>query len=157
MPTICILYYSKSGNTKAVAEEFKLALETAIEAKKRDVQVELCPAQDLVATGAALPFGPLKDKDAFIFGSPDFFSDVAGYLKIFFDDWWETRATFKNRPAAGFVSHGGVGKAKKALERLCTSFNFDYIKPTISVKGKPDQKAIKQIKQCAEQLLALVK
>nr|MDO8112031.1 NAD(P)H-dependent oxidoreductase [Candidatus Sigynarchaeota archaeon] len=147
MAKITILYYSKEGHTKALAEVIKSILDPMLPAR---IQSELVSA-------TTLNFERLKDSAAFILGSPDYFSYVAGYMKTFFDDLWEHRAIFKDRPAFGFITHGGGGKATKALEDLCGSFKFNYIKPTIST-GKPaDEKLKTQIKANCEKLLKLLK
>jgi multimeric flavodoxin WrbA len=108
MKHVTILYYSKNGHTKALAEIIKEILDPLL---PEDSDSELVSA-------ATLEFDRLNDSAAFILGTPDYFSDIAGYLKIFFDEWWNDREPFKNRPAFGFVTHGGGGKATKALENI---------------------------------------
>ena len=149
MATVTILYYSKEGHTKALAEVIKGILDPLLPS---GIQSEIVSA-------TTLNFDRFKDKEkvAFMFGSPDYFSDVAGYLKIFFDDLWEQRSVFKGRPAMGFITHGGGGKATKALEHLCDAFKFNYITPAIST-GKPaDDKLKVQIKSNCEKLVKLLK
>jgi flavorubredoxin len=146
MPTICILYYSKEGHTKTLADIIKEILDPLL---PNGYDSEIVSA-------TTLDFERLKDSAAFIFGSPDYFSDVAGYLKIFFDDLWNQRDGFKNRPAFGFITHGGGGKATKLLENLCNAFKFNYIKPTISTKKPADDKLKAQIKINCEKLVKLL-
>ncbi len=147
MPKITILYYSKSNNTKTLAEVIKGILDPLLPSS---YESELVSA-------TTLNFERFKDSAAFIFGTPDYFSDVAGYLKIFFDDLWEQRAIFKGRPAMGFVTHGGGGKAVSMLEHLCSSFKLNYVKPTIST-GKPaDEKLKAQIKSNCGKLIKNLK
>ncbi|MEX2680905.1 MAG: flavodoxin family protein [Candidatus Sigynarchaeota archaeon] len=147
MAKITILYYSKGGRTKALAEIIKNTLDPLLPS---GYESELVPA-------TTLNFERLKDSAAFIFGTPDYFSHVAGYLKIFFDDLWEQREMFKGRPAMGFVTHGGGGKATGALESLCSSFKLDYVKPTISTNKPVDEKLKAQIKTNCEKLVKLLK
>jgi multimeric flavodoxin WrbA len=147
MAKITILYYSKTNNTKTLAEVIKGILDPLLPS---GFESELVSA-------TTLNFERFKDSAAFILGTPDYFSDVAGYLKIFFDDLWEQREIFKDRPAMGFVTHGGGGKAVGALEHLCSSFKFNYVKPTIST-GKPaDEKLKAQIKANCGKLVKLLK
>nr|MDO8083373.1 NAD(P)H-dependent oxidoreductase [Candidatus Sigynarchaeum springense] len=147
MAKVTILYYSKGGRTKALAEVIKGILDPLLPS---GYESELVSA-------TTLDFERFKDSAAFIFGTPDYFSHVAGYLKIFFDDLWEQREAFKDRPAMGFVTHGGGGKATGALESLCNSFKLNYVKPTIST-GKPaDEKLKAQIKANCAKLVKLLK
>ncbi|HME53594.1 MAG TPA: NAD(P)H-dependent oxidoreductase [Candidatus Lokiarchaeia archaeon] len=146
MATIRILYYSKSGHTRTLAEIIKDILDPMLP-EGNDAE--------LVSTDA-LEFDRLKDSAAFIFGTPDYFSGIAGYLKIFFDEWWNDRGPFKNRPAFGFVTHGGGGKATKALENICEYFKMNYIKPTISTSKPADDKLKAQIKVNCEKLVKLL-
>lgn len=146
MKHVTILYYSKNGHTKALAEIIKEILDPLL---PEDSDSELVSAE-------TLEFDRLKDSAALILGTPDYFSDIAGYLKIFFDEWWNDREPFKNLPAIGFVTHGGGGKATKVLENFCGYFKMNYIKPTISTSKPADDKLKAQIKINCEKLVALL-
>jgi flavorubredoxin len=147
MAKITILYYSKSNRTKTLAEVIKGILDPMLPS---GYESELVSA-------TTLNFERFKDSAAFIFGTPDYFSDIAGYLKIFFDDLWEQRAIFKDRPAMGFITHGGGGKATVALEHLCSSFKFNYVKPTISTEKPADEKLKALIKANCGKLVKCLK
>ncbi|MBN2150117.1 MAG: NAD(P)H-dependent oxidoreductase [Candidatus Lokiarchaeota archaeon] len=147
MAKVTILYYSKTNKTKALAEVIKGILDPMLPG---GFEIEVIPA-------TTLEFERFKDSAAFIFGTPDYFSDVAGYLKIFFDDLWEQRADLQGRPAMGFVTHGGGGKATGALEHLCSSFKLNYVKPTISTDKPADEKLKAQIKANCAKLVKLLK
>ena len=55
--------------------------------------------------------------DVVAFGTPDYFSYMAGTLKTFLDDWYISRNKpgYKGKPYGLFMSHGGGGRAKDCL------------------------------------------
>ncbi len=146
MKRITILYYSKGGRTRKLAEEIKQILDKVL---APGIESELTDATNT-------DMKSLKKSAAFIIGSPDYFSYVAGHIKTFFDDLWEDREQLKGRPAFGFITHGGGGKAAKPLEDLCGSFKLAFIKPVISVQGETNDKAKSQIRANCEKLVKMV-
>jgi flavorubredoxin len=124
--TIIILYYSKSGNTKELA---KRIFEILASFAPKNVKVQMMDATQI-------DINALKAASAYIIGSPDFFSYPSGYIKIFFDELYEYREQLKQKPAFGFITHGGTGKAVKELLELCKSIKLKVIPTFISVKEK---------------------
>ena len=61
--------------------------------------------------------------DAVAVGSPDYYSYIAGGVKMFFDDWYIAKGKddtgLLDKPVAVFYSHGGGGKVRAPLEQLC--------------------------------------
>nr|MDO8116658.1 NAD(P)H-dependent oxidoreductase [Candidatus Sigynarchaeota archaeon] len=146
MKRITIIYCSKGGRTRKLAEEIKQTLDKIL---APGIGSELVDA-------AKMDVKTLKESAAFIIGSPDYFSYVAGHIKTFFDDLWDDREQLKGRPAFGFITHGGGGKAAKPLEELCGSFKFNFIKPVISVQGEANEKTKNQIRVNCEKLVKMV-
>jgi len=129
--TIYILYYSGSGNTKAIAEKI---VEKFSEIKDKSVEIIVKNAKEFIIKDDAVK--ELKNASAFVIGSPDYYSYPAGYIKQFFDDIFHVRNQLTGRPAFGFLSHGGGGRATKPLESLLKSIKLNVISPIISVRGK---------------------
>ncbi|MHA1674524.1 MAG: flavodoxin family protein [Promethearchaeota archaeon] len=120
---IVILYYSKENNTKMLA---KRIFDIFREFIPNDFTISMMDATNL-------DIAKLQEADGLIIGSPDYFGYVSGHIKIFFDDMYPERSTFKGRPVFGFITHGGKGSAQKALLQLFASMKFQVIEPVISV------------------------
>ena len=142
---IVILYYSRSGNTKMLA---KRIMDIFREFIPEDTSVELYDA-------AQQNFTSLMNASAYIIGSPDYFGYMSGYIKLFFDELYESRSELVDRPAFAFVTHGGGGKVGKSLSELCNALKFNFISPVISVKG--DKISSKIESQIQKNCLALLK
>ena len=60
--------------------------------------------------------------DAAAFGSPDYYSYIAGGLKVFLDDWYIANTadptSLTGKPIALFYSHGGGGRVRQPLESV---------------------------------------
>lgn len=147
MKEVFILYYSQKGHTKDLA---KRILEIFTSFAPKDVKIQMMDAKEI-------KMDALKQAAGFIIGSPDFFSYPAGWIKNFFDDIWEDRDHYKNRPAFGFITHGGTGKAIKPLEDLIKSCQFKVIQPFISVGKEINQKIEAQIQKNCQIMLDLLK
>ncbi len=106
MGTIMVIYYSKTGNTRKMAE---LVAEGAEQDGAH--RVKLVPVQELESDD-------LLAADGFAFGSPDYYTFIARHLKVFFYDSPRNQPPPKGKPFVGFVSHGGGGGAIEILETL---------------------------------------
>ena len=95
MAEILVVYYSKSGNTLKMAE---LVAEGA--RKQGSHQVRVVSAQ-------GLDLADFLKADGYAIGSPDYFSYVAGHVKILFDEALAHKSELLNRPCVGFINHGG--------------------------------------------------
>ncbi|QEE17674.1 flavodoxin family protein [Promethearchaeum syntrophicum] len=119
-----ILYYSKDGNTHQLAKRFWDIFREFIPNR---YEIEMMKAQEMNIESLRASIG-------IIVGSPDYYSYVAGQIKIFFDEILEYKKNFKGKPAIGFITHGGGGDAANSLQDLLSYLKFDVIKPIISVK-----------------------
>ena len=79
--------------------------------------------------------------DAYCFGTPDYFSYMAGMLKDFFDRAFYKAGGIKGRPCGLFVTHGGGGKASRSVEDMRRTFKLRAVGRTVLVEGKPDAAA----------------
>jgi len=120
---IIILYYSKSGTTKAIAERIKevfLTLET------KDIEIKLMDAK-------TIDLDALKHANGYIIGTPNYFSAPAGYIKIFFDEFFGDDS-LKGRPIFCFITHGGSGDIKE-LKDMSDWLKLTTVGPAVVVKG----------------------
>ena len=108
-----VLYHSQErGNTKAMAEAVAEGLESA------GAEVDLHNTND-----ARFDIERYAAYDCAAVGSPDYYSYIAGGLKVFLDDFHiaagrEGGEALKNKPYCLFYSHGGGGRVKGPLEDL---------------------------------------
>lgn len=121
---VYIVYYSKTGNTKQLAEQI---LASFSKLKSNDVEMNLMDAKEL-------DLAALKSADGYIIGTPNYFSAPSGYIKIFFDELFLDRTILKGRPVFCFVSHGGSGDIKH-LKAMCNWLELKIVGPAIVVKG----------------------
>ena len=142
-----ILYFSKEGNTHQLAKRFWDIFREFIPNK---YAIEMMKVQEM-------DIESLRASIGIIVGSPDYFDYVAGQIKIFFDEILEYKKDFKDKPAIGFITHGGGGEAVKPLQTLLTHLKFNIIKPIISVKeDKITSKIESQIQKSLMKMLKIV-
>ena len=138
MANIMVIYYSRTGNTRKMAD---LVAEGA--GQDGSHQVQLVPAQDVDSVD-------LLAIDGFAFGSPDYYTYVAGHLKVVFDGLLRNKPQLKNKPFVAFVSHGGGGGAIKSLESLAQAkaIGLRKVAEGLACKGAPqgaDAEAYRQL------------
>ena len=138
MANIMVIYYSRTGNTRKMAE---LVAEGAGEDGSHQVQLvstEDVDSVDLPAVGG------------FAFGSPDYYSYMAGHLKVVFDGILRNKPQLKNKPFVAFVSHGGGGSAIKSVESVAQAgaIGLRKVAEGLACKGSPqgaDAEACRQL------------
>ena len=127
---ILIVYHSQGGNTEAAAQAVAEGVGT----------VE--GVDPVIKRASETGIEDLTGCDAVCFGTPDYFSYMAGMLKDFFDrTFYPTQGQLDNKPCGLFVTHGGGGKAVQSVEKICKSFKLKQIAPVVVVKNKPDDTA----------------
>jgi NAD(P)H dehydrogenase (quinone) len=107
-----VLYHSqKFGNTEAMAEAL------AQGARQNGAEVIMVNTNN-----QRLDIEDYRKVDAAAFGSPDYYSYIAGGLKVFLDDWYIANTadptSLTGKPIALFYSHGGGGRVRQPLESL---------------------------------------
>ncbi len=144
MSKVLVVYCSMSGNTKAAAEAI------AAGARKAGAQVT-------IKTGTDAQSKDLLECDAVALGSYDAFSYMGGGLKDFFDRaYYPTQGLVTDKPYVAFVTHGGGGRAIQSIESLANSFKLKKIAEPVSIMGKPEGKAIADLKELGAKLAAAV-
>ena len=142
MSKVLVVYCSMSGNTKAAAEAI------AEGAKAAGARVTL-------KNGVDAEPKDLLECDAVALGSYDAFSYMGGGLKDFLDRaFYPTQSQVTDKPYAGFLTHGGGGKAIQSIESVAHSFKLKKIAEPVLVKGKPEGQAIAALKALGAKLAA---
>ena len=97
--------------------------------------------------------GDLLSSDGYCFGTPDYFSYMAGTLKDFFDrTCYPSEGKITNRPYVCFVSHGGGAKAVGSLAKMAKRFKLKKITEPLLVEGKPKKKDLEKAKELGKKL-----
>jgi flavorubredoxin len=143
---IIILYYSKGGNTKELANKIYTVLQSELTADisveltadisvelTADISVELKAADSFLTDPSSID--DLRKVSGLIVGTPDYYSYLSGFVKIFFDEIYSFRRDLTDVPAFGFITHGGGGRAAKPLQGLLSSIKLNVISPIISVQS----------------------
>jgi len=140
MAKVLVVYHTRTGNTE------KLALAVKEGAESSGIDVILKKASE-----ASLE--DLLSSDGYCFGTPDYFSYMAGMLKDFFDrTCYSSEGKITNRPYVCFVSHGGGAKAVGSLEKMGERFKLRKITEPLLVEGKPKKEDLQKAKELGKKL-----
>jgi multimeric flavodoxin WrbA len=113
MVSVLVIYYTRGGKTKEMADAIVEGA-TATGAEGTSKRVDYATMADLA------------DCDAVAFGSPNYFSYMAGDMKSFFDKGLSIRGKTEGKPAAAFTSGGGDSDtALASLERMIGSYKLE--------------------------------
>jgi flavorubredoxin len=131
MASILVLYHTQEhGNTGAMAEA------VAEGARDSGAEVRLVNSNE-----ERLDIADYRTIDAAAFGTPDYYSYIAGGLKVFLDDWYIAKqsdpAGLTGKPYALFYSHGGGGKVLGPFETLFERMGTK-VGETVESRGAPD-------------------
>jgi len=126
MANILVVYYSGTGNTKAMAQ-------TVAEGVK-----EVAGVEAVLKEAEQVSVSDLVNADALAFGSPTYFSYMAGVLKAIFDKAYLSRSQIRGKPFAAFTSGGG-GQAKslQSIESIAASCGLQKVCEGLGVGGMP--------------------
>jgi len=150
MASILVLYHSQEhGNTGAMAEA------VAEGARAAGADVRLANTND-----RRLNIDDYRAVAAAAFGSPDYYSYIAGGLKVFLDDYHIAKgadaAGLTDKPYALFYSHGGGGKVLGPLESLFGRMGTK-VGETVESRGAPDEPALAACRDLGRQLAEAAK
>ena len=130
-----------SGNTEKVA---KAVAEGA--GSVEGIKVSVKKAADVSVED-------FKSCDAFAFGTPDYFSYMAGMLKDMFDRvFYAAKSYTEGKPCVCFLTHGGGGKAIDSLQRMCNSFKFKRVGDILSTESPVLDKHLEAARQLGKTL-----
>ena len=154
MPTVLIVYYSKTGNT----EEMAKAVEEGVKSEKVKVvrkKVNQATLKDLL------------EADGIILGSPTYYGTMAAEIKAFLDKSVQHHGKLEGKVGAAFSSGGGLGggvettvldmvKALLIHGMIVQGDPWGSHYGTVSI-GMPNASAKKECKKLGEKVARLVK
>ena len=99
---ILVAYHSLTGNTAQMAQGVAEGVRRATGAVALVKTVETVSKEDLQAA------------DGLVLGSPAYFADVAGKMKVAIDDWnWKMKVDFTDKVGGAFSTGGGQAGGKE--------------------------------------------
>ena len=132
---VLIVYHSQSGNTERLARSVARGV-----AETENAQADLRHASHATAQD-------IRDCDAIVICSPEYFGYMAGAVKDLFDRTYEE---LKDDPAvrkkayAVVISAGNDGAfALSHIERICKGYRFKMVQSPIVCKGQVKEEALK--------------
>jgi flavorubredoxin len=145
MANVLILYHSQQfGNTRAMAE-----------AIARGVTEAGADATSVNTNEDRMDLQSYRGFDAVAFGSPDYYSYIAGGLKVFLDDWFIARkadaAGLEGKPYGLFYSHGGGGRVRQPLESLFERMGTK-VSETIECVSTPSEEVLEACAKLGREL-----
>jgi len=144
MAKLLIIYHSQSGNTEAMARAvYEGALSSGATASLK--KAAEATSNDLI------------DCDAVAFGTPNYFSYMAGAMKDFFDrSLHAVRGKVDNKPYTAVSSHGGGGRqALDSIDRICHSLKLKKVFDSVVATGKPSSEVLEECKELGRELAQL--
>jgi len=153
MKKVLVTYYSRSGNTKKMAELITEAL-TA-----RGIKADLVMVEEV-------PIDSLPGYDGFIVGSPNYFGTMAWPVKKFIDESVKYYKKLEGKAAAAFTSEGIIGGGGDAvlLDILKTFLIHGCVVQGLTgighfgpvAIGAPDERIEKEVNILVERFSALL-
>ncbi len=125
MAKIAVIYYSKSGNTEKMAQ---LVAEGCRQVPGVEASMVKLPELDVQG---------VLDADGYCLGSPDYFSYMAGHMKVFFDEALAHKEILSGKPYVAFGTHGGGAKVLDSLEGLAQAVGLKQLRPGMMCQGAP--------------------
>ena len=150
MAKVLVLYHSQEfGNTAAMAEAVAEGLKDA------GCEVDLFNTDD-----GRFDVTQFPQYDCAAFGSPNYYSYIAGGLKVFMDDHYihdvrKGLEGLKGKPYALFYSYGGGGGVKDVMQGIFRRVGTLVGEP-VGSRGKPDSQALEQCKALGKKLAEAV-
>jgi len=150
MGSVLVLYHSQEhGNTRAMAEA---VAEGAREAGAAVLAIN--------TNEHRMDIDIYRGADAVAFGSPDYYSYIAGGLKVFLDDWFIAKKAnpdgLTGKTFVLFYSHGGGGAVKGPLEKLFKRMGRQ-VGETVESQGYPNEQVLGACRALGRQLVESIK
>ena len=141
MVEVLVLYYSRSGRTEALAHSVAEGVNQIEGASAKLKRVDYATVNDMISAAAVA------------FGSPNYFSYMAGAMKEFFDRALSIRERVAGKPSAAFTSGGGSSNlALLSLEKMISSFRLEKAADGIVSQGEPNEEVLKACRRLGETL-----
>ena len=139
MADVLVIFHSQTGNTEKLARAVARGVDGTANAR-----AHLKRAADAVASD-------LRDCDAVVFCSPEYFGYMAGTVKDFFDRTYEELKddpAVHKKPFSVVISAGNDGSfALSHIERICKGYRLKQVQKPIVCKGRVTDEALAR---CAE-------
>lgn len=130
-PKILVLYYSRTGNTGAMAKAVAEGIKSV-----QGVEVEL---------NYYVPPEALSSFDALVFGVPTYHHDMPLGIKNFLEEVAVKNVDLRGKLGAAFGSYGWSGEAPRlVLEILKNRFGMVVVEPPLLVKYAPDKSGLEK-------------
>ena len=154
MAKAIVIYYSRSGNTKEMAQIIANAI------KEADLQIDCKSVNDVKAED-------LLNYDAIVIGSPTYYGHMAGPIKQLFDDIVSFHGKLDGKVGAAFTSSANIGGGNETtimgiIEAMLIAGcvvqgdpQGDHYGP-VSI-GKPDERVKRQCTRRGRRIAELVK
>ena len=154
MSKALIVYYSRGGNTKKMAESIAEGLQ------QEQIEVDIRAVKDVTADDLLRP-------DAIIVGSPTYYGSMAAEIKQLFDESVRLHGKLDGKIGAAFASshHIGGGNETTILDILHAmlihgmvvqgDWQGDHYGPVAI--GAPDARAIKECLRASVRIAQLIK
>ena len=150
MAKALVIYHSQEfGNTGAMAEAVAEGLRSA------GCEVDLFNTND-----SRFDITKFPQYDCAAFGSPDYYSYIAGGMKTFMDDHYihdvrKGLKGLKNKPYALFYSHGGGGRVRNVMTEIFKRVGTQ-VGEAVGSQGKPSPQVLEKCKELGEALAEAV-
>ena len=146
MAKALVLYHSQEfGNTAAMAEAVAEGLRAAG-----------CEVDNFNTNDGRFDVTRFPQYDCAAFGSPDYYSYIAGGLKTFMDDHYiydvrKGLTGLREKPYVLFYSHGGGGRVKETMERIFRRVGTLVGEP-VGSRGRPDKQVLESCRALGKEL-----
>jgi len=138
---VLVLFYTRGGRTEALANAIAEGVNGVDGASAKLKRVDYATVNDFISC------------DAVAFGSPNYFSYMAGTMKDFFDRALSIRERVTGKPAAAFTSGGGSSNsALLTLERMISSFRLEKVAEGVVSQGTPTEGDLAECRKLGEAL-----
>jgi len=142
---VLVLYYTRHGRTEALAKAVGEGVSSVDGATTILKRVDYATVNDFLTC------------DAVVFGSPNYFSYMAGMMKDFFDKALNIREKVEGKPAVAFTSGGGSSdSALLSLERMISSFRLNKVAEGVVSSGTPTGRDLSSCRKLGEVLAKAV-
>jgi len=142
MSKVLVVYHSLSGNTRRMAD--------AIAEGAKAVS----GAEVVVKDGLDATIDDLLGCDGVAFGSPDYFSSLAGGMKDFFDrTFYPSQGKVTDKPTVLFGNAGGPAtNILGALRKMAQIFKLHEVAEAVGASGAPTESVLQQCRQLGQAL-----
>ena len=154
MAKALIVYYSRSGNTRKMAETIAEGM------KKEDVEADVRDVKDVTPAD-------LRAFDAIVVGSPTYYGSMAAEIKKLFDESIRIHGKLDGKIGAAFASSANIGGGNETtiLDILNAmlihgmivqgDWQGDHYGPVAI--GSPDERAVKECLRAGARIARLAK